>query len=148
MPLLCALLGSTLLACDRGEDPEALAALAQLYEGQQAWRELVDVLDRRVSVASDPELLDRLEVRIGEAREQRFNDPAGALPAYRNVVERTPSHPAALAGLERLIAVPAVRSDVIDVLESAYQRNDDNSRLAWLLGLRVEAAEEDLVLGR
>jgi hypothetical protein len=30
---------------------------------------------------------------------------------------------------------------VIDVLEQAYQRVDDNPKLAWLLGLRVEAAD-------
>jgi tetratricopeptide (TPR) repeat protein len=124
-----------------GDDDSVLEPLDEIYTRTGQWTELVDVLDRRVSVASDPMLLDRLEVRIGEARERRFNDPAGALPAYRNVVDRTPSDAAALAGLERLIAVPAVRPDVIDVLEQAYQRNDDNAKLAWLLGLRVEAAD-------
>lgn len=124
-----------------GDDDAVLEPLDEIYSRTSQWAELVDVLDRRVSVASDPDLLDRLEVRIGEARERRFNDPAGALPAYRNVVDRTPSNAAALAGLERLIAVAAVRPDVIDVLEGAYQRNDDNAKLAWLLGLRVEAAD-------
>src|SRR5262249_4268264 len=31
----------------RGEDPEALQALANLYESQGAWRELVDILERQ-----------------------------------------------------------------------------------------------------
>ena len=35
----------------------------------------------------------------------------------------------------------SIRPDVIDVLEQAYQRNDDNAKLAWLLGLRVDAAD-------
>jgi len=124
-----------------GDDDAVLAPLDAIYAQTAQWAELVEVLDRRVSIAGDPGLLDQLEVRIGEARERHFHDPAGALPAYRNVVERTPSHPAALAGLERLLAAPAVRADVVDVLEQAYRAVDDNPKLAWLLGLRVEAAD-------
>jgi tetratricopeptide (TPR) repeat protein len=124
-----------------GDDDAVLEPLDAIYVQTGEWTELVEVLERRVSIAGDPQLLDYLEVRIGDARERHFHDPAGALPAYRNVVERTPSHPQALAGLERLLAAPAVRADVIDVLEQAYQRVDDNPKLAWLLGLRVEAAD-------
>jgi len=124
-----------------GDDDAILAPLEAIYAQHGQWTDLVEVLERRVAIVGDPDLLDRIEVRIGEVREHHFNDPLGAFPAYRNVVERNPSHPAALAGLERLLTAATVRADVLDVLEQAYRQIDDNPKLAWLLGLRVEAAD-------
>ncbi|HEX7601588.1 MAG TPA: tetratricopeptide repeat protein, partial [Polyangiaceae bacterium] len=37
----------------RGEDPEALGALADLYEHQAMWRELVEILERQYEIAAD-----------------------------------------------------------------------------------------------
>ncbi len=50
----------------RGEDPEALGALANLYETQESWRELVDVLERTYDIASADE--DRVNILTRRAR--------------------------------------------------------------------------------
>ena len=50
----------------RGEDPEALAAIANLYEGQQAWAELVDILERQVDIAADDD--ERVNIIARRAR--------------------------------------------------------------------------------
>src|SRR5690606_23278585 len=44
----------------RGEDPEALNALGNLYARLERWAELVEILDREVTVAED----DEARVRI------------------------------------------------------------------------------------
>ncbi|MBI5513785.1 MAG: hypothetical protein HY909_08450, partial [Deltaproteobacteria bacterium] len=124
-----------------GDEDGTLEPLDAIYSRTSQWQNLVEILERRVAIASDPELLDRLEVRIGELREQRFEEPRGALAAYRSVADRTPTHEAALAGLERLLGSPEVRADALDVLEACFQRNDDARKLAWLLELRVQGAE-------
>ncbi len=50
----------------RGEDPEALHALANLYEGSGDWSRLVDVLEREFDIASSDE--DRVEILTRRAR--------------------------------------------------------------------------------
>src|SRR5690606_12741019 len=44
----------------RGEDPEALRALGQLYTSQGNWRDLVDILEREAAVAETDE--DRIRI--------------------------------------------------------------------------------------
>ena len=39
----------------RGEDPEALVALADLYEQESQWAELSDVLERHFDIAEEDE---------------------------------------------------------------------------------------------
>ncbi len=124
-----------------GDDEEVLAPIDEIYARTNQWTELVDVLERRVAIATDPTLLDILEVRIAALRDERFSDQAGALTSFRNVLERTPDHAAALAGVERLIAAPGVRMDALDVLEEAYQRTGNNQRMSWLLEVRVRGAD-------
>ncbi len=50
----------------RGEDPEALGALAGLYEQQSKWAELTDVLERHFDIAESDE--DRVNVLTRRAR--------------------------------------------------------------------------------
>lgn len=125
-----------------GDDDEILAALDALHQRNSQWRELLDVLERRVNITSTAEL-DGLEVRAGELRERRFNDAPGALQAYRNVLDRVSTQADALAGVERLLRLPAVRVDAVEALEGAYLRNDDAARLAWLTELKVNDADLD-----
>lgn len=128
-------------ALSYGDDDAILAALDRIYLRSEKWHELLEVLERRVAVAAEPALLDQLDTRIAELKERQFGDPAGALSAYRNVLERTPSHAEALAGVERLLEVPAVRAEAMDLLEQTYTTLDNPHKLAWLLSLRVQDTE-------
>jgi hypothetical protein len=49
----------------RGDNPMALSALAGLYEGAQAWRELVDILQRTMRITDVPEDRIPLHKRLG-----------------------------------------------------------------------------------
>jgi len=50
----------------RGEDPEALAAMSNLYDTASAWPELVDVLERQVDIAETDD--DRVNIIARRAR--------------------------------------------------------------------------------
>ncbi|MEI8256704.1 MAG: tetratricopeptide repeat protein, partial [Deltaproteobacteria bacterium] len=128
-------------ALANGDEDSILAALDRIHQRDEAWRELADVLERRVAIASDATLLDQLEVRIAELRERQFHDPLSALSAYRNVIERSPTNTSALAGIERLVESAATRRDAMDLLEQTYTTLDDPKKTAWLLGLRVHGAD-------
>ncbi len=87
----------------RGEDPEALGALANLYEQQEAWRELVDVLERQCDIAME----DDERVNILTRRARVFTDKLGrddmALDDWNRVLDID------FANLAALRAVAAIR---------------------------------------
>jgi tetratricopeptide (TPR) repeat protein len=83
-------------------DPEALAALAPLYEGKEAWDELLDVLDRQAQAAEEVSEQLAIKHRIGELIVERLDDPARAVDVYRDILDRDPMDEGALGSLERI----------------------------------------------
>lgn len=86
-------------------DPESTAALdglEELYPRVQRWRELADLLDRRLSAASDPLTAREIAVRLGQILERQLQDPARAIDAYRKASELFPEDLELLDALERL----------------------------------------------
>ena len=71
----------------RGEDDEALGALANLYESQSKWAELCDVLDRQFDIAGTDE--ERVTTRLRRARVfiERLNRDQEALDDYTRALE-------------------------------------------------------------
>jgi len=71
----------------RGEDPEALGALANLYESAGQWAELCDVLEREFDIADS----DDLRVQVLNRRSRIFLDHLGrdgqALTDYNRVLD-------------------------------------------------------------
>ncbi|MCC6647034.1 MAG: tetratricopeptide repeat protein [Polyangiaceae bacterium] len=71
----------------RGEDPEALAGLADLYEREQLWAEFCDVLDRQAYIAPD----DDVRVSALTRRARTFTEKLGrddqALEDWTRVLE-------------------------------------------------------------
>jgi tetratricopeptide (TPR) repeat protein len=124
-------------ALSQGDDDTILASLELIYERNERWEDVADMIERRVAITGDPAQLDPLEIRLASVRLQRFQKADAALAALRNVTERSPSNPEALAALERLLEDRAVRADALEALENAYTTVDDASKLAWLKQLRV-----------
>ncbi|MEB2322623.1 MAG: tetratricopeptide repeat protein, partial [Sorangiineae bacterium] len=80
----------------RGEDPEALWALADLYQRQSKWAELTDVLERHFDIAdSDEERVNILTRRARLFSEQLGRDDE-ALETWQRVLDIDFSNVAAL----------------------------------------------------
>jgi tetratricopeptide (TPR) repeat protein len=107
----------------RGEDPEALSALAGLYERGSLWAELTDVLERQEAIAESDE--DR--VRTLTRRARTFTEKLGrdeeALGDWNRVLDVEPSN------LEALRAMADIR-----------RRQNDAYELVSALHLTVERA--------
>ena len=79
------------LCAQAPRDPEALSALAALYEHHERWRELAAVLEQQLAVAGDdtaPTLVEQLALvwtRLGEH--------ARAEAAWRRVAALRPARP-------------------------------------------------------
>jgi tetratricopeptide (TPR) repeat protein len=71
----------------RGEDPEALLALSNLYEKQERWAELSDVLERHFDIAESDE--DRVNALTRRARlfTERLGRDDEALDTWQRVLD-------------------------------------------------------------
>jgi tetratricopeptide (TPR) repeat protein len=102
----------------RGEDPEALGALANLYEQQSMWRELVEILERQYEIASG----DDERVNILSRRARIFSDKLQrddmALEDWNRVLDID------YANLAALRAVAAIRrrgEDPVELVNALHQ---------------------------
>ncbi|HEY7956264.1 MAG TPA: tetratricopeptide repeat protein, partial [Polyangia bacterium] len=80
----------------------AAAALARLYEAQESWPELIEVLHRQADWTDPVNEKKELLFRIGRIQEELTVDPSAAIRTYREVLECDPEDRPALDALERL----------------------------------------------
>ncbi len=105
----------------RGEDPEALAALANLYEQQGAWRELVDILERQFDIAETDD--DRVNILTRRARtfEGKLQRDDLALEDWNRVLDIDYAN---LAGLRAIAAIRRRQGDSQELVTSLHQMVD------------------------
>jgi len=105
----------------RGEDPEALTALANLYEQQQAWRELVDILERQFDIAASDD--DRVNILTRRARtfEGRLQRDDLALEDWNRVLDIDYAN---LAGLRAIAAIRRRQGDAQELVTALHQMVD------------------------
>ncbi|MBX3191757.1 MAG: tetratricopeptide repeat protein [Labilithrix sp.] len=105
----------------RGEDPEALSALANLYEQQQSWRELVDILERQFDIAESDD--DRVNILTRRARafEGRLQRDDLALEDWNRVLDIDYAN---LAGLRSIAAIRRRQGDAQELVTALHQMVD------------------------
>ncbi|MBA3539259.1 MAG: tetratricopeptide repeat protein, partial [Deltaproteobacteria bacterium] len=108
---------------DHPTDGDALNALERLYEGAEKWRELIEVLRRKVDQLTatgeaSPEVKQLLG-RVAEIHEVMLEDPEEAIAAYLEIVDHAGSagDPQALVELARLYRAGQRYADLLDILE-------------------------------
>jgi tetratricopeptide (TPR) repeat protein len=124
--------GEELTALDRWEqalrasptDPEALTALAELYERNERWSLLAQILERLDGGRQLPERgTAEAAVRVGELEryaeivDGRLHDVPRAVRAWQRIVELSPKHPAALGALTRIYRETGKWRELAAVLE-------------------------------
>ncbi len=111
----------------RGDDPEALHGLANLYEGSQQWAELTEVLGRHYDIAVED--ADRVAVLLRRAKlfEGQLGRDEEALEDYHRVLEFE------YGNAEALYAITAV-----------WRRKNDPQQLAESLHRTIENAGDKL----
>ncbi len=110
----------------RGEDPEALGALANLYENLEMWRELVEILEREYEIAID----DDARVNTLTRRARIFTDKLGrdemALEDYNRVLDIDFGN---LAALRAICAIRRRGDDPTELVNSLHQMVDRGAAL-------------------
>lgn len=124
------------------DDEAALEALDRLYAKRQEFRELGDILERRVQREDEPSLKAELLLRLGTLRWEQFEDPRGAFSAFQEVLERDPSELRALGATEGLLAEHEnLATEAVEVLDNAYRATGNTAKVASLYDVRIKLAD-------
>src|SRR5262249_40949263 len=95
----------------------AAAALARLYEADEDWRALIDVLHRQSEWSEKAGEKKELLFRIGRIEEELLVDPAAAIGTYREILDEDASDRRALDALEKLHLAQRQWPELTDVLK-------------------------------
>jgi tetratricopeptide (TPR) repeat protein len=102
----------------------ACAALARLYEEQQAWPDLRAVMRKQAEWAQDADEKRALLARVAALEEGHLDDAAGAIATWRDILIDQPADASALNALERLYQNGERWRDLIDVLRRKLDHAD------------------------
>jgi tetratricopeptide (TPR) repeat protein len=119
-------------------------ALVRLLTQAQKYPELVELYERAVDQATDPEGKVLYLYKIGRLYEDALSSPAQALVAYRRILEIAPHEVAAVHSLQRSAERAGLFKDLIAALELEADRVPDKRRKLELYHRAGEVAETDL----
>lgn len=129
---------------DNGDtSPEVLGALDRLYEREEKWEELDEILEQEIQCAEDLEQTNRLKLRQGGIKEDKFEDHSGAIAVYRDVLEAAAHNDEAVAALEAMLRLDEYVMDISEILSVAYEQRGEQHKIAKLLESKLAIAHDD-----
>lgn len=100
----------------RGEDPVALWAMADLHQAAEEYQELVEVLDRAVSIQESPEGQIAIYERLGRIWAEKLNNEREAIDAWHNILAIDEANMTALWALSGLYRESQAWEELVDTL--------------------------------
>ncbi|HEY8379115.1 MAG TPA: tetratricopeptide repeat protein, partial [Nannocystis sp.] len=130
-----------------GRDVDTLTALHAIYQRNEQWVELNDVLTSLIALGPDilgTEQLRAYYAQVGRIQAEYLMDTDAAIAAWRHVLELEPNSLEALAALERLHSSQADWNEVIRVLEKKRKVVESNEEKIDVLMQIASIWEEQL----
>lgn len=124
-----------------GRTNDTTDALANLYEQNQRWPELIELLQEAEQAET---LVARRTLQLtslGDVFRLHRNEPALAAIAYGQALELNPRHDGARDGLLSLLEFPEVRKEAAETLTRAYRTADEWEGTLGLVETRYSATE-------
>jgi tetratricopeptide (TPR) repeat protein len=100
-----------------GRDARAIQSLIRLYQQEERWLELIQVLRRAAEQAEEREVATNHLFNIASIYETELNTDEDAIEAYRSVIEEDPTHAESLKALERIYTRLDRWSELLQVFE-------------------------------
>jgi tetratricopeptide (TPR) repeat protein len=122
---------------DEDDNLQAIAALDRLYLAREAWSDLAENLSRQLTLSSDPGQETTLNLRLGELRLRRLEQPGLAVETYRRVLELDSHSDAAREALESLLEEEEQQLSVAKILEPIYRSTNDWPKLVQAYEIMV-----------
>ncbi len=124
--------------------PEAMDALEELYRAHGYWEELVALLQRRLTLATEPKDRSALHLEIGVISKDRLEDVPQSIDELASALEEDSSNTAAVEALEQLLRMgdlpdhDAVVGRVIEILMPLFREAGTWDKVVYLLALDAE----------
>ena len=128
-----------------GDEPSALRSLDRVYLRNALWKELADVLGRQLTIIGpedDKAAHVELKYRLGQVKEKNLSDTAGAIEAYRDILDIEPAHGKGRLALEEKLADATHKLTVASILEPVYEQLTEWAPLVGIHEIQL-AAETD-----
>ncbi len=100
----------------RGEDPEALNALGNIYAQQSNWRDLVDVLEREVAIAEADDFRIQVYADLGRIWYDKLERDRNALESWERVLDIDPGNTTALFAIAAIHRAAKHTQELVDTL--------------------------------
>ncbi len=126
---------------------ETLQALHRIYEGNQAWVELIEILERLIGLGPDVigwDQLRELYAKVGRIQGEYLMASDKAILAWHKVLELAPGDMEALRALEDLYTQQGMWPEAIEVLERKSKVIDDRDSKIDVLMQIAQIWEERL----
>jgi tetratricopeptide (TPR) repeat protein len=117
---------------------EAVGELERLYRVREAWHDLHELLEDRLTRAQGVQEIAELRMRLAEVLESKLRDLSRALDQYEQVLKEGTGWERAVASLERLVVHDDHRERVIELLEPVYREQDWWQKLVVILDAKLE----------
>ncbi|MDJ0762320.1 MAG: tetratricopeptide repeat protein [Myxococcota bacterium] len=124
------------------ENRPALLRLDSLYQNEERWEDLADILQREALVADDPNASLDLQFRLGQLYHLELNDVDKAIDVYRDILAAEPTQESAASALEFLFSDGVHRTEIGEILEPLYRMQGEWERLISLYVAQLEDIEE------
>ena len=124
------------------DDTDALDMLASICVREKQHAELVEVLDRRVSLAKDSSERDRLAFQAAQVTEHELLEVGDAIARYRRILDQSSAYAQAREALWALCRGEDHRADAIAVLEPILRLGQEWKPLCEILELRLSVTDE------
>lgn len=120
----------------------SLDTLEKLYEDEERFVELGELLERRLESAIDDEAVD-IRLYLGRLYLERLDSPERAQLKAEEILTARPEDPDARELAERLLEIEPLRLKTALLLETVYEVKDDIKNLVKMLEIRLGAAKDD-----
>src|SRR5690606_30868802 len=113
-------------------------ALARLYAEAKKYRELVELHERAVEQADEPERAITHLFKIGAIQEDALGEHAQAAHTYRRILDLDPKNLGAVHALERATERAGRHAELVDALEREAALRGEDARVVDLLTRAAE----------
>ncbi len=126
-------------------EQRAILALDRLYERQQMWSELAEVLLQEIELTYEEEDILRLRYRLGTIYESFLGEVEEAIASFSEMLMIQPGNPEAIEALERMFEEGQGQQEIGRILEPFY-RDTENWEKVVAVGLtlleQLESSDE------
>ncbi len=130
---------------------DAYAALERLFERNEAWTELTDLLRDALLIIEDINQRHDIRFKLGTILDQQQHDLDAAIDAFRSILVDNPHHEKSRAATEAMLkrlaaspadATPEQRAELCNILEPIYAQEEAYASLVEVLQIRLKDTEE------